>query len=266
MTKLSSAFLFSCVISVVAASCDSRCQSSGCHGCLAKNNVCEKGLSRSDCFAQKSQGWCWCGSCGGAVAEKDCDIWQSLLIHDVPPAICSRFDPCSCGGATCDPNKTNPCVTCNAGHITQLNINGGHFPPNALSSTIPCELAQLPAVINIALSNNSFKGTIPSCLSQLSQLESLSLHRNALTGSIPSSFGQLSKLTSLNIFGNYLSGKVPSLPFSQYEHCILDSPPATGGGLICTEPHCNHFACPLPQGSGQCERGFGAGKVGVHCQ
>jgi hypothetical protein len=119
-------------------------------------------------------------------------------------------------------------VACNAGHITHLNINGGHFPQNALASTIPCELAQLPAVIDIGLSNNSFKGTIPSCLSQLSQLESLSLHYNALTGSIPSSFGQLSKLVTLNTLGNYLSGKVPPLPFSQYayEQCYLDSPPA----------------------------------------
>jgi hypothetical protein len=81
---------------------------------------------------------------------------------------------------------------------------------------------------------------------------------NNLRGTIPSSLAKLSKLTVLALYDNRLTGLLPPLPFAQYTGgdpgygCHLDAP-------SCTEPNCNHFKCPLPAGSKQCNGG-------VHCK
>jgi hypothetical protein len=83
----------------------------------------------------------------------------------------------------------------------------------------------------------------------------MDLSGNNLKGTIPSSLASLTKLSSIVLFGNALTGLVPPLPFKQYSYrCKLDY---TGGS--------NHFKCPLPAGSEQCDAGGGAGS-GVHCK
>jgi hypothetical protein len=110
----------------------------------------------------------------------------------------------------------------------------------------------------LSLFENNLKGTIPSSLASLTELTDLALNGNNLKGTIPSSLASLTELTFLVLGDNALTGLVPPLPFKQYgDECGLDYP-----GL-CTEPNCNHFKCPLPAGSEQCNYGS---SVGVHCK
>jgi hypothetical protein len=258
MTKFISLALLTYMLSVAAQTCETRCQKSACHGCLADNNICGPTLSQSECFAHS---WCWCGGCGPSLAKEDCKAWQSVFVRDIPGSVCSRGDPCACGGATCDPAKRQACVLCEGGRIINMNLNGGlkHFPPGSLASTIPSELALLPAIVDLGFSNCSFTGTIPSELGQLTSLTGLNFGRNNLTGTVPPSLGQLTALTSLHLWGNKLTGSIPELPFAHLtEVCDLDRP------TECTEEMgCNHFKCPLPADATQCN---GWGGVGVHCE
>jgi hypothetical protein len=72
----------------------------------------------------------------------------------------------------------------------------------------------------------------------------------------------LKELKLLYLYENKLTGLLPPLSFSQHtEDCVLDL-------YACVEPHCNHFKCPLPPGSDECQweqPGFPP-QAGVHCK
>jgi hypothetical protein len=53
--------VISTCVSAQSPTCASRCLQSQCRGCLPSNDVCDKSISQTDCFAHQSQGWCWCG-------------------------------------------------------------------------------------------------------------------------------------------------------------------------------------------------------------
>jgi Leucine-rich repeat (LRR) protein len=132
---------------------------------------------------------------------------------------------------------------------------------NNLLGPIPSSIGKLTGLTSLYLYSNKLVGLIPSSIGQLTALTKLFLDDNALTGSIPSSFANLTKLVEIELQDNRLTGKVPALPFAQYtEQCSLDNGPSHSAH--CTEPNCNHFDCPLPTGSDQCQWGFSAG---VHC-
>jgi hypothetical protein len=250
-----------------SASCSaSACASAGCTSaipCLGPNSRCYN-LTKNDCVS-RGPGYCWCGGCGGSLAEEDCKAWQSLVVRDVAGSQCTRSDPCACGGAKCDPHKSLGCVSCNRGHIENINLNG-FGTTGILSSTIPSELQLLPHITQLALNNCSFTGTIPAALALISSLEEIDVSKNALTGTIPASLAILSKLCVLVVQHNRLTGKVPALPFSHYNGCGIYKVPVCrlDEPGKCTEPHCNHFSCPLPVGSDMCKNPGGA--AGVHCK
>jgi hypothetical protein len=92
----------------------------------------------------------------------------------------------------------------------------------------------------------------------------LYLEQNGLSGTIPASIVDFTKLEDLRLAKNRLTGKVPTLPSSvmtnpDQDVCILtDCYDQTTGQKMsdsCTEPDCNHFACPLPSWSDKCNFG-----------
>ena len=163
------------------------------------------------------------GSSSGLNAAS-CAAWQDLAkatnITGWTHCSGALLDPCSC--------NTYNIVDCADGNITKL-----------------------------FLLKNNLKGTIPSSLGSLTRLEELDLDENNLEGTIPSSLASLTRLTYLSLQYNTLTGLVPPLPFKQYSNmCLLDAPPSLP--YPCFEPYCNHFKCPLPAGSKQCDT--------VHCK
>lgn len=120
-------------------------------------------------------------------------------------------------------------VTCQAGHISQLNLSdnnlAGALPAqladlgqlrvldlkrNTLTGPVPVGLAGLAQLQTLDLSENSLDGTVPSQLGSLSALQSLNLSNNQLTGSIPTQLAGLTQLQTLNLSSNQLTGPIPS--------------------------------------------------------
>ena len=140
------------------------------------------------------------------------------------------------------------CLTCANGDTTSVSLDS-----NGLKGTIPLSLGSLTGLNYMDLAINNLDGTIPSILGSLIELTAVVLDENNLEGTIPSSLASLTRLTYLSLQYNTLTGLVPPLPFKQYsDWCGLDVPEG------CTEPNCNHFKCPLPAGSKQCDT--------VHCK
>jgi hypothetical protein len=136
---------------------------------------------------------------------------------------------------------------------------------NGLNGTIPSSVGSLTELTSMIFEQNNLKGTIPSSLASLTQLATLDLRQNNLKGTIPSSLASLTQLTYLDLHDNALTGLVPPLPFKQYGGIGSCTPDIPGDGICCldspgqcTEPNCNHFKCPLPAGSEQCDS--------VHCK
>ena len=93
-------------------------------------------------------------------------------------------------------------------------VTGLALRKNGLEGPIPTELADLPALFILDLSNNRLVGPLPPELSRLTQLTELLLGgHNRLTGGIPPEWGRLSNLTSLVLStddeNGGLSGPIP---------------------------------------------------------
>ncbi|CAM6085412.1 unnamed protein product [Calypogeia fissa] len=88
--------------------------------------------------------------------------------------------------------------------ITNLSLASHGF-----GGSIPLEIVNLRALINLDLDNNSFSGSIPD-FSNLTSLQSIYLQNNKLSGEIPIFLGTaFPNLTQLNLDNNNLSGTVP---------------------------------------------------------
>jgi hypothetical protein len=91
-------------------------------------------------------------------------------------------------------------------------------------------------------------------------ITSMLLFENKLKGTIPRSLAALTRLDTLDLSLNALTGFVPPLPFKQYSNgCALNDSGCTEDG----DHDCNHFRCPLPAGSKQCNWG---GDAGIQCK
>jgi len=137
-------------------------------------------------------------------------------VTEIPQAECQALVALyeSTNGDAWDENAgwlvTNtPCtwdgVVCEAGHVTQLNLDW-----NGMSGTIPSDLQDLANLYYLNLANNQLSGVIPVELGTLSELEGLIISDNELTGTIPAQLGNLSKLKWLILRGNMLEGNIPS--------------------------------------------------------
>ncbi|MQM14077.1 hypothetical protein Taro_047007, partial [Colocasia esculenta] len=90
------------------------------------------------------------------------------------------------------------------GNLTELRTLSLRF--NALSGTLPPDLASLVQLRNLYLQDNSFSGQIPASIFALQNLLRLNLGRNRFSGGISSEFGNLKRLRTLYLDRNQLSG------------------------------------------------------------
>lgn len=159
---------------------------------------------------------------------------MALLVSIVPAAVTAAA-PLSCTGVTeiplaeCQALETlyistngaqwkekagwtttnTPCswygVTCQAGHVSQLDLND-----NNLAGPLPAQLSSLTELRVLALARNAITGAIPTGLDSLAQLQTLDLSENSLTGTIPAQMGNLAAVQTLNLSNNQLTSAIPT--------------------------------------------------------
>ena len=107
------------------------------------------------------------------------------------------------------------------------------LPNNALTGSIPEELAELTNLRRLNLTGNSLSGTIPTELGSLSNLERIYLDGNDLTGGIPAELGNLGALQILILTSNKLTGEIPVAlgSLSALQHLILTGNSGLNGGV-----------------------------------
>lgn len=96
-------------------------------------------------------------------------------------------------------------VTCQAGHVSQLDLSD-----NNLAGPLPAQLSNLAQLRVLNLKRNALTGPVPAGLASLAQLQTLDLSENSLTGAIPTQLGSLAALQTLNLSNNQLTGAVPT--------------------------------------------------------
>lgn len=101
---------------------------------------------------------------------------------------------CSWTGVKCD----------HIGRVVTLDLSGMN-----ISGSFPTQLANLPALRFLNISNNCLNGSLSSNLSKLRNLEVLDVYNNNLLGALPVSLRYLVKLRHLDLGGNYFSGSIP---------------------------------------------------------
>ncbi|KAE8679945.1 40S ribosomal protein S16 [Hibiscus syriacus] len=118
-----------------------------------------------------------------------------------------RNPPLDWSGVPCLPRDYSwTGVRCSEGErirVVSLNLSG-----MGLLGSLSPSIANLTALSNIWLGNNSLSGVIPD-LSSLKLLETLHLEDNQLTGDIPSSLGEIESLRELFLQNNNLTGRIP---------------------------------------------------------
>ncbi|GMN46045.1 hypothetical protein TIFTF001_015232 [Ficus carica] len=82
---------------------------------------------------------------------------------------------------------------------------------NALTGSLPSDLASCVNLRNLYLQGNFFSGEIPEFLTSLPDLVRLNLALNNFSGEIPPSFNNLTRLRTLFLENNQLSGPIPDL-------------------------------------------------------
>ena len=114
------------------------------------------------------------------------------------------------------------------------DLNFALLDGNAFNATVPSELALLPNLEFLYLSdafisgdlsymqgmpsirehwidiNPGFSGTVPPFVGDLSTLASFSVTQNNLVGTLPSELGNLNNMVQMWFYGNKLSGQIPS--------------------------------------------------------
>ncbi len=111
-------------------------------------------------------------------------------------------------------NNLNGTIPSNIGDLTALiNLNlsyNGSFYPGDLHGSIPPEIGNLSSLEYLWIDFANLSGNIPSEIGNLSNLKDLALWYNQLTGSIPPEIGNLSNLETLTVENNPLTGTIPA--------------------------------------------------------
>lgn len=140
-------------------------------------------------------------SLGGRTSTRDVIALQRVKESLRNPPLDWSGDPCvprqySWTGITCSEGLRIRIVTLN---LTSMDLSGSLSP----------FVANMTALSNIWLGNNSLSGQIPN-LSSLTMLETLHLEENQFRGEIPSSLGNISSLKEVFLQNNNLTGQIPA--------------------------------------------------------
>ncbi|KAK7280158.1 hypothetical protein RJT34_25220 [Clitoria ternatea] len=138
---------------------------------------------------------------GGRTSTRDVIALEKVKESLRNPPLDWNGDPCmpqqySWTGITCSEGPRIRVVTLN---LTSMDLSGSLSP----------FVANMTALANIWLGNNSLSGQIPD-LSSLKMLETLHLEDNQFNGEIPSSLGNISSLKEVFLQNNNLTGQVPA--------------------------------------------------------
>ncbi|XP_020210575.1 leucine-rich repeat receptor-like serine/threonine-protein kinase At2g14510 isoform X1 [Cajanus cajan] len=138
---------------------------------------------------------------GGRTTTGDVIALEKVKESLQNPPLDWNGDPCmprqySWTGITCSEGPRIRVVTLN---LTSMDLSGSLSP----------FVANMTALANIWLGNNSLSGQIPD-LSSLKNLETLHLENNQFSGGIPSSLGDISSLQEVFLQNNNLTGQIPA--------------------------------------------------------
>jgi Leucine-rich repeat (LRR) protein len=89
-------------------------------------------------------------------------------------------------------------------HAEFLTLN-----KNAITGSIPEDLASLESLRVLSFQENKFSGGIPTILGEITTLETLNFYQNPLTGTVPTELGTLTNLENLFLHFSELTGSVP---------------------------------------------------------
>ncbi|XP_008775508.2 probable inactive receptor kinase At1g48480 [Phoenix dactylifera] len=128
--------------------------------------------------------------------------------------------PCSWRGVVCEAGRVTvlrlPAVGLigqipvgTVGNLTALRTLSLRF--NALSGSLPSDLAECSQLRNLYLQDNRLSGEIPAFLFSLQNLIRLNLAGNNFSGNISPEFNNLTHLGTLYLERNRLSGEIPEL-------------------------------------------------------
>nr|CAB3484768.1 unnamed protein product [Digitaria exilis] len=97
-------------------------------------------------------------------------------------------------------------VVCTAGRVTEI-----HLPGDGLRGALPAgALGGLTKLAVLSLRYNALSGTLPPDLASCAELRVLNLQSNLLSGELPAKvLSALPALTQLNLAGNRFSGRIP---------------------------------------------------------
>ncbi|XP_027367889.1 probable LRR receptor-like serine/threonine-protein kinase At1g67720 [Abrus precatorius] len=138
---------------------------------------------------------------GGRTSTRDVIALEKVKESFRNPPLDWNGDPCvprlySWTGITCSEGPRIRVVTLN---LTSMDLSGSLSP----------FVANMTALTNIWLGNNSLSGQIPN-LSSLKILETLHLEDNQFNGEVPSSLGNISGLREVFLQNNNLTGQIPA--------------------------------------------------------
>nr|DAD19485.1 TPA_asm: hypothetical protein HUJ06_020948 [Nelumbo nucifera] len=126
-------------------------------------------------------------------------------------------------------------VICAEGNRNQTRVVALNLTSMSLQGSLSPKIANLTALTDIWLGNNSLSGPIPD-LSQLKMLKTLHLEDNQFSGEIPTLLGDIAYLHELFIQNNNLTGEVPhsllvksglNLKTFGNQHLVQPPPPMT---------------------------------------
>lgn len=95
------------------------------------------------------------------------------------------------------------------GNLTHLRTLSLRF--NALTGSLPLDLASCVNLRNLYIQRNLLSGEIPLFLFRLPDLVRLNMGYNNFSGNIPASFDDLTRLKTLFLENNHFSGQIPEL-------------------------------------------------------
>ncbi|PKA61311.1 putative inactive receptor kinase [Apostasia shenzhenica] len=132
----------------------------------------------------------------------------------------ASVSPCQWPGVGCERNRVVSLRLPGTGLIGQIpvgtlgNLSDVHtlsLRLNALSGSLPTDLARCTQLRNLYLQGNRFSGEVPAFLPSLSCLVRLDLADNNFSGSIPPALNNLTRIGTLYLQNNQITGEIPEL-------------------------------------------------------